>query len=306
MDSLPQRAAFLRALGDPTRLRLLRVLSDGELTVAEITRITGLSQPRVSRHLKLLSQARLLGRTPDQNEVYYRVAADTERRRMVDAALQGAERDATLERDRQRLQAILGQRRATARALLEQMGVRSLSEQAVAAVGDAIEALLGRHFTRESALGDLLDVGTGAGTMLQLLGKRATTAVAIDRSREMRVLARTTALAAGLANCTVREGDMYALGFEPDSFDVITMDRVLGAAEQPQAAVEEAARVLRPGGHLLVVEAAGSPVQRKRLADWTRQAGLAPVEVRYAGDRAALVALSARPGVGHARARIPA
>lgn len=290
MYELDSRAAFLALLGDPTRLRLLGTLNGGELTVAELTRVTGLSQPRVSRHLKLLAEAGLLARTPDQNEVYYRSSADPWRTTAVRIALEGLEGDPVLERDRERLHAILERRRRKAEALLERLGVRPVSDALLATIRGTIDGLLERHALAGS-LGDLLDVGTGVGTMLRVLGARATSAVGIDSSRDMRVVARANVLAAGLANCSVRDGDMYALGFAPASFDVVTMDRALGAGERPADAVAEAARVLRPGGYLLVVDTPGSQVCERALGDWTEAVGLELLESTSPAS-SALVALS--------------
>jgi DNA-binding transcriptional ArsR family regulator/protein-L-isoaspartate O-methyltransferase len=289
MDDLEQRAAFLAILADPTRLRLLKTLSEGELTVAELTRVTGLSQPRVSRHLKLLAEAGLLGRTPDQNEVYYRLGDDPARTGGVHMALEGLREDPVLRRDLERLEAILDQRQEKAAQLLERLGVRPLGDGTLAAVERTIDALLDRHAPGK-ALGDLLDVGTGAGTMLRVLGGRVRTAVGIDPSRDMRVVARASVLCEGLANCSVRDGDMYALGFAPASFDLVTMDRALGAGERPGDAVAEAARVLRPGGYLLVVETTGSQVSEQALTRWTHDAGLTLLESSHPAS--AFVALS--------------
>ena len=290
---LEPRATFLALLADPTRLRLLGTLSGGELTVAELTRVTGLSQPRVSRHLKLLAEAGLLARTPDQNEVYYRLAADAWRASAVDVALDGLTDDPTLAQDRERLHAILEQRRIRARELLQRLGVRPLGKSALTSIAKSIETLLSRHAS-SSHVGDLLDVGTGVGTMLKLLGKRARAAVGIDSSRDMRIVARANLLTEGLAHCSVRDGDMYALGFAASSFDFVSMDRALGAGDRPADAVAEAGRVLKPGGYLLVVDTPGSQVCERTLAGWAQAAGLELLESTSPAE--ALVALSRNRG----------
>ena len=293
MSVVAERAALLRVLADPTRLRLLEALRTGDLTVAEITRVTGLSQPRVSRHLKLLSEAGLLARTPDQNEAYYRLAPTARQAPLVHLALDGLRDCATQRQDHRRLAAILDQRRDTARRLLERLGVRPLGPGTRQAVEATIGELLLQPL-RTPDLGTLLDVGTGTGTMLGLLGPHVQSAIAIDASREMRIVARANMLAAGLANCCVQAGDMYALGFESGCFDLVTMDRVLGASEQPGQAVLEAGRVLRPGGRLLIVETTGAGIDADRLEGWSSRAGLSLCQCRTAGD-AALIALSQRP-----------
>jgi len=298
MRNSEELAELLRALGDPTRLRLLAGLSHGELTVGEITQVTGLSQPRVSRHLRLLCEARVLQRSRDQNHVYYRATIDEDRRGLVREALASLPKDDPIMlQDQARLTAILDSRRAQARELLREMGVHPLSPQAATEVGGTIDNLLRTHLapaTPGKPIGDLLDVGTGTGSMLRLLAESAERAVAVDRSREMRLVARAMVLAEGFANCTVQDGDMYGLGFPAEHFDIVTMDRVLGTGHDPGQAVREAARVLKNGGHLLVVEAAGSPVGRRQLVEWMREAGLTPVEVQQTPDGTALVVLAAR------------
>ena len=302
---------LLRVLGDPTRLRLIVALRQGELTVGEITRVTGLSQPRVSRHLKLLCDARVLQRTRDQNEVYYRATIDDDRRPLVQETLSCLpDDDPEITQDRKRLTEILDNRQIRARALLSELGVLPLNSAAISDVGAAVERLL-RHRLPEAAsddpfLGDLLDVGTGTGSMLRLLAPRAKRTVAVDRSREMRLVARARVSLERLTNCTVQDGDMYSLSFPQESFDIVTMDRVLGTADRPQDAVEQAALVLKNDGHLLIVETQDSPVDEEKLRAWVKQARLTPVEISHSSQGAALVALATRavpvsghPGNGH-------
>ena len=298
MFNLDKLTDLLRILQDPTRLRLLWVLRRGELSVGEVVQVTGLSQPRVSRHLKLLCDARVVRRTPDQNEVYYRAAIDDDRRELVGAVLASVSgSDAVIARDRQRLTAILDSRQTRARALLDRLGVRALRGGDMAEVGAAIDALLARWLPRTAeggCLGDMLDVGTGTGSMLRLLADRARRAVAVDNSRDMRLIARAAVLTAGLANCTVRQGDMYDLEFPDGRFDLVTMDRVLGTADDPAAALGEAARVMNGGAHLLIVETAAAATGARPLERRLARAGLAAVDARAAAKDSVLVVLAAR------------
>ena len=306
MIGLGKLTDLLRVLQDPTRLRLLWVLRRGELSVGEVVQVTGLSQPRVSRHLKLLCDARVVRRTPDQNEVYYRAAIDDDRRKLVVAVLASlSESDAVIARDRQRLTAILDSRQARARALLDRLGVRPFGAGDMSEVSAAIDGLLARGLPRPAGgrrLGDMLDVGTGTGSMLRLLAGRARRAIAVDLSRDMRLIARATVLSAGLANCTVRRGDMYDLEFPAGRFDLVTMDRVLGAATDPVAALGEAARVMKDDARLLVIETGtaaggGNGLERRLL-----RAGLSPVE-RTAVARDSVVVLIAARDAGSGSAR---
>ncbi len=307
MNSLGKLTDLLRVLQDPTRLRLLWVLQRGELSVGEVVQVTGLSQPRVSRHLKLLGDARVVRRTPDQNEVYYRAAIDEDRRDLVAAVLSSlSERDPVIARDRQRLNAILDSRQTRARALLDRLGVRPLGAGDMSEVSEAMEALLARRFpgtARDEPLGDMLDVGTGTGSMLRLLARRARRTIAVDLSRDMRLIARATVLSAGLANCTVRQGDMYDLEFPDGRFDLVTMDRVLGTADDPAAALGEAARVMNDEAGLLVVETRTAAIGGNRLERHLLRAGLSPVELRVAAGDSVLVLLAGRDAPAGSGAR---
>ena len=298
MKSTQELVDLLRVLGDPTRLRIVAVLRHAELTVGELTRVTGLSQPRVSRHLKLLCDAQLLQRTRDQNEVYYRVTLEGDRRRLTQDVFDSLPvSDPEITSDLESLNNILRERQVRARELLVELGVSPLDTDSIREVGATVEQLLRDRIPDaedNNRLGDLLDIGTGTGSMLRLLGARAKRAVAVDQSREMRLVARARVSLDGLTNCTVQEGDMYSLNFPLQSFDLVTMDRVLGTAERPDEAIEQAAAVLKNDGHLLVVETAGSRVDEKKLGAWVQNAGLTPVETAESSEGAVLVALAER------------
>jgi len=298
MISIAELTDLLRVLQDPTRLRLLWVLRHGELSVGEVVQVTGLSQPRISRHLKLLCDARVVRRTPDQNEVYYRAAIDHQHRELVAAVLSSlSEGDPVIARDRKRLTAILDSRRTRATALLARLGVRPLGAGDLSEVSAAIDELLARRLSRTASnepLGDMLDVGTGTGSMLRLLASRARRTIAVDLSRDMRLIARATVLSSGLVNCTVRQGDMYDLEFPDGRFDLVTMDRVLGTADDPTAALGEAARVMNDGAHLLVVEPGTAANGENPLERCLLRAGLSPVDLRSAARDSVQVLLAAK------------
>lgn len=298
MNSIVELTDLLRVLQDPTRLRLLWVLRRGELSVGEVVQVTGLSQPRISRHLKVLCDARVVRRTPDQNEVYYRAAIEHDHRDLVATVLSSlSENDPVIARDRQRLTAILDSRQARARALLARLGVRPLGAGDQSEVGAAIDGLLARRLPRTAngePLGDMLDVGTGTGSMLRLLASRARRTIAVDLSRDMRLIARATVLSLGLVNCTVRQGDMYDLEFPDGRFDLVTMDRVLGTADDPTAALGEAARVMNDEAHLLVVEPGTTAIDENRLERRLQRAGLSPVDLRTAAQDSVQVLLAAK------------
>lgn len=286
MDQLATLLDGLKAVAEPTRLRLLAICARSELTVSEITSIVGQSQPRVSRHLKLLCHAGLLIRYREQNWVYYRVPQTGAAANLALALLaQLPPDDAQLGLDQRRLEELLEQRAEAARAVVEQ----GRQENGPARVADeaTVDALILRSMLDEE-IGELLDIGTGSGRMLRLLGKNAGRAVGIDISRAMLMLARSNLHAAGLDRLLVRQGNMYQLRFADSSFDTVTIDQVLFQAEQPGQVLLEAARVLREGGRLLLVEfltadpaAVSGPaesdcvdIDRQCLDEWLADAGL--------------------------------
>jgi ArsR family transcriptional regulator len=275
-ESVNRLLDALKAAAEPTRLRLLALCSSGELTVSELTEVLGQSQPRISRHLKILCTSGLLDRFREQAWVYYRVPVTGPGAETARDLLRLLPRDdPALMLDRERLDQVLNRRLALAGEVGE-----GESLPAPAGVDARILGLL-----EGEPLGHLLDIGTGTGRMLRLLGRGAETAVGIDISRRMLMLARGNLHAAGLDHLTVRQGNMYQLRFADESFDTVTIDQVLFQAEQPGDVLREAARVLRTGGRLLLAEfltgeadaaQAETAVTREALEGWFRAAGLRP------------------------------
>ena len=265
---MPLLLQALRAAAEPTRFRLLAICAEGELAVGEITEVIGQSQPRVSRHLKLLCDAGLLVRFRDHNRVFYRVPPKGPGAQLVRFVLDLLDADDEKRQlDHQRTEKLKRQRARRASDYLSHLAD---------AVGDDVEAGAAIvHALANIELGELLDIGTGTGRILKLLGERAEHAVGIDISSEMLLVARSNLHAAGLDRCTVRPGDMYQLPFANDSFDTVTMDQVLEEAERPAAVIAEAARILRPGGHLLIVEA----LALEGIGDLLKGAGLTVTNV---------------------------
>ncbi len=292
--SMGELLAALRAVAETTRLRLLVLCARGELTVSELAQILGQSQPRVSRHLKLLCEAGLLDRFREGSWVFYRLssgsAASALSRHLVAAF---GKTDETIALDLQRLAAIKRQRAELAAAYFSENAVqwhriRSLyidEREVEAALGEVIQA---------TAPQDLLDIGTGTGRMLEILGPRVGHALGIDQSREMLAVARVNLERAGLANSIVRLGDMYQLPLADACFDAVVIHQVLHYADRPAAAIAEAARVLRPNGVLIVVDFAPHALEflrdehaHRRLGfadpdidEWCRAAGLDPDPAR--------------------------
>ncbi len=285
MDEL---LATLKAAAETTRLRLLALCAHGELTVTELTQILGQSQPRVSRHLKLLCDARLLDRFREGTFAFYRLAetgpsADLARV-LVGAIPPG---DPTLRRDLAGLEAIKRARAEAAAAYFRENAARWDEIRSLHVPEREVEAALLGLLPREG-VGDLLDIGTGTGRMLEVLGPQARRAVGVDQSREMLAVARAKLEGVALRHCHVRQADMYQLPFPAAAFDTVVIHQVLHFAEEPARLLAEAARVLAPGGRLLVVDFAPHGLESLRtehahrrlgfadgeVAAWCRQAGL--------------------------------
>ena len=242
---------ILRALADPSRVRILLLVRRMELSVGELAAVLGQSQPRVSRHIRILADAGLLVRAKEGAWVFVRLgpaaACDA-----VLAAFDALAPDAGVA-DQERLAVVRAERAAAADAWFASHAAdwdrersRHIAQSAVEA---AIVAALG-----DTDLGVLIDVGTGTGRMIELLGPRAASALGIDRSPEMLRLARGRIEGSGLHHAEVRHGDMYALPRVDGSVDTVVLHQVLHFADDPAAVIAEGARVLAPGGRLLVID----------------------------------------------------
>src|SRR5277367_1583728 len=288
--SIGDLLAALRAVAEPTRLRLLVLCSKGELTVSELAQILGQSQPRVSRHLKLLCDAGLLDRFREGSWVFYRVSADDPASALaLHLVTLCNERESPVALDRQRLSAIKRQRAERAATYFRENApnwdrIRSLyidEREVEAALAEIVAAAAPR---------DLLDIGTGTGRMIEVLAPQVGQALGIDQSREMLAVARVNLERACASNGMVRSGDMYQLPLPDASFDAVVIHQVLHYADRPAAVIAEAARVLRPGGLLVVVDFAPHLLEFLRvehahhrlgfadaeIAEWCREAGLDP------------------------------
>lgn len=308
MDSLLQG---LKAAAEPSRLRLLSLCAQGEFTVSELMAIMGQSQPRVSRHLKLLCDAGLLERFREGAWVFYtlsrkRAAADLARRIIALVP----EDDSVVAGDHERLAAVRAARAERASAYFRENAaswdeIRRLHVPE-ADVERALLDLLGA-----GRLPELLDIGTGTGRVLEVLGPRVGHGLGIDISREMLNIARTRLGVRGLTNCEVRFGDMYRLPLPPASVNAVTIHQVLHFADDPQAVIAEAARVLAPGGRLVVVDFAPHELEELRrdhahrrlgfgdreVYGWLRAAGLVPEKpVRLKGEPLTVVIWPAQRG----------
>ena len=273
-----QTVDMLRAAGEPTRLRILSLLAGEELSVMELSGILDQSQPRVSRHLKLMADAGLVERFPDGARVFYRLSSDGGSRRLVDTVLDLLEDEAGA-RDHVRLGDVHREREADAAAYFERVApqwdrLRSLyvSESAVEA---AIERAAGPGpFDR------VVDLGTGSGRMLTLLGKKARMSIGLDLSQSMLNIARSNVARAELDKVELRHGDIFATRLPAQSADLVVVHQVLHYLADPAAAVTEAARLVAPGGKLLIIDFAPHEMEQLREQHQHRRLGFTDEEIR--------------------------
>ncbi len=270
----------LRAAAEPTRLRLLALCANGELTVTELTQILGQSQPRVSRHLKLLCEANLLDRFREGTWVFYRLS-ETGSTAGLSALLVNhlPTDDPTLRRDRERLAAVKDARARAAAEYFRANADRWDEIRALYVSEDDIERALVGAF-KDDSVDTLLDVGTGTGRILEVLSDRCNRGIGVDASRDMLAIARTDLERNGVKHCQVRHGDMYSLPMENDSVDAVTIHQVLHFADDPAAAISEASRVLKPGGRMVVVDFLPHELEFLRTDHAHRRLGFADTEVK--------------------------
>jgi ubiquinone/menaquinone biosynthesis C-methylase UbiE/DNA-binding transcriptional ArsR family regulator len=308
-ETVPDRALLgvhaavgvLKAVAEPTRLRLLALLARGELNVKDLTRILNQSQPRISRHLKLLAEAGLIERAPEGSWVYFRLADTGAGREVAARILKFLELgDPVIVRDQIRAQSVQEERQAAAQSYF----------RSHAADWDKIRALHVAEAEVEAAVSDalgpgpfdlLVDLGTGTGRMLELFAPRFRRGLGLDLSPAMLAYARGKLERTGVAHAQVRQGNLYDLPLADRSADAVVMHQVLHFLSDPQRAVREAVRVLAPRGRLLIVDFAPHDLEFLRdeyaherlgfagplIAQWCDDAGAEVVETRELAPKAA-------------------
>lgn len=277
--AFPVLNAALKAAAEGTRLRILALLGEAELTVSDLTAILRQSQPRISRHLRLLAEAGLVERFREGSWAFFRLgelggAADLARTLIgrLDPS------DPTLVRDRERLTAVRSARAAAAQAYFGRHAAEWDEIRKLHVADAAVEAAI-RAALAEQPFRSLLDLGTGTGRMLELFGTDIERGLGLDLSREMLAVARARLERAGLRHCSVRQSDIYDLALPADTFDVVVVHQVLHFLDDGARAIREAARVLRPGGRLLIVDFAPHDLEFLREEHAHRRLGFAPETV---------------------------
>lgn len=285
---------IFRALADPTRLRVMALLRAMELSVGELAQVLGQSQPRVSRHVKILTDAGLADRRKEGAWVFVGLGD----RALVEPLLAAADAwgsagDLEAAADLERLAAVRADRAAAAEAWFADHAVQWDAIRSLHVAESQVEAAT-LALLSAASIGRLVDIGTGTGRMIELLAPYAERVLGIDRSPEMLRMARSKLAGAGLGAVELRQGDMYALPLLRESADTAILHQVLHYAHQPAAAIAEAARLLVPGGRLLIVDFARHDREELRvgaahvrlgfddaqLATWYGEAGLVLDEVQ--------------------------
>jgi DNA-binding transcriptional ArsR family regulator/ubiquinone/menaquinone biosynthesis C-methylase UbiE len=327
--------AALKAAAEPTRLRILALLAASELNVTDLTRILGQSQPRISRHLKLLSDAGLIERFKEGSWVYFHLAqAERAQPALSRSGLAAGElnhavlartlldfvdaTDPVLVRDREKADTLKLERQAAAQAFFAEHAAKWDQIRSLHVAETEVESAIVAALTRAAPINLLVDLGTGTGRMLDLLAGHYTNGLGIDVNQAMLAFARANLVAAGLSgdpavrgNAQVRHGDLYHLGLSDGAAGAVIMHQVLHFLSDPQAAVREAARIVSPGGQLLIVDFAPHNLDFLRdtyaherlgfpsatVEQWLREAGLTLTDMQNltpattAGDNQLTVSL---------------
>ncbi len=277
--SLAEAVEVLRAAGEPSRLRIVALLAREELAVMELCRILDQSQPRVSRHLRLLTASGLVERFPDGGWVFYRLAAEPDRSGLVDKLLASVvASDPALVRDRQRLDAVRAERASQAEAYFARNAQRWDELRSLHVAEADVEAAV-LAAAPDGPIQRMIDLGTGSGRMLTLLAPRATSALGLDLSHQMLNIARVRVAEAGLQHCELRHGDVFATGLPSGSAELVVVHQVLHYLGDPAAAVAEAARLVASGGRLLIVDFAPHALETLREAHQHRRLGFTDEEI---------------------------
>ena len=295
--SLEKTIDVLRAVGEPTRFRMLALLSKSDLNVTDLIEILGQSQPRISRHLKLLAETGLLERYQEGAWAYFRAVGDGPGALIINDLLARIDlNDQQIQRDSERLDAVRRKRAARAEKYFSSNAenwdrLRKIHIDE-ARVEEAMADMVGN-----SPVQNLLDMGTGTGRLLELFSGLYTKAMGIDSSRDMLAVARSTIDRANLTNTQIRQADITMLPVNANSFDLVTIHQVLHYLYDPSEAINEAAKAMTPGGRLLVVDFAPHTREDVRTEQahvrlgfshdqmrvWFEDAGLELVEIRDLG-----------------------
>jgi ArsR family transcriptional regulator len=299
--SLDRTVDILKAAAESSRLRILLLLARGDLTVSDVTEILGQSQPRVSRHLKLLLESGLIERYQEGSWAYFRLSDSESARDFAANVIARVDpTDPIAARDQERLETVKKRRQQRATEYFSANAERWDRIRSLHVPDGAVEAAM-LKLIGERPFQAMADLGTGTGRLLELFAPLYRRGVGIDLSREMLSVARANLDRAGIATAQVRQGDLYTPPIERDAYDLVTMHQVLHYLDDPARAIREAARLLRPAGRLLIVDFAAHGLEflrdehahlrlgfsDRQIEEWLGEAGLDLIARRDFDRRAA-------------------
>jgi ubiquinone/menaquinone biosynthesis C-methylase UbiE/DNA-binding transcriptional ArsR family regulator len=269
----------LRAVAEPTRLRILVALEGSELTVSELTQVLDQSQPRVSRHLKLLTDAGLLERYAEGSWAFYRLTSSEPGSRLIESVFTLIDRrEVDMARDQRRLEHLRRENATRAHAYFsdvasswDKVGRLHVAEREVE------KAIL--SVSRDLKVDTLVDLGTGTGRMLEIFAGQVSEAIGVDSNRDMLSAARGKLAQQGHRHVQLRQADITDVPFQSEIADLVTIHQVLHYLDDPSAAVSEAARLLKTGGMLVVVDFAPHEHERLRSEFAHRRLGFREEEI---------------------------
>jgi ubiquinone/menaquinone biosynthesis C-methylase UbiE len=280
--------ATLKATGEETRLRILALLAEAELTVSELTEILRQSQPRISRHLRLLAEVHLVERFREGSWAFFRRAEQGAAAKVVRALVEALDpTDPIIARDRERLAGVRAARVKVAQDYFRRHAAEWDRIRRLHTPDEMVEAAIRKELS-DRPFRSLLDLGTGTGRILEMFGPDIERGLGIDLSLDMLAFARSRLDHAGLKHCSVRQGDIFNLSVPRDSFDVVIIHQVLHFLDDGGRAIREASRVLRPQGRLLVVDFAPHEFEFLREEYAHRRLGFSPDTVTQWMEQAGL------------------
>ncbi|VAW01817.1 Transcriptional regulator, ArsR family / Methyltransferase fusion [hydrothermal vent metagenome] len=284
---MDQLVRAMRAIAEPTRLRIVVLLRSGELTVGELTQVLGQSQPRVSRHVGLLVEAGIVERLPEGAWVFVRLVVEGSISTLVQNVIHAVPaKDPVIDRDRERL-ALVSQQRATNAARYFRQSASSWDQIRSLHLDEAeVEAAL-LTAVGKGPFARMLDIGTGSGRMLEIMADRIGQGLGVDLSHEMLNLSR--AKLQPLNHCSVQQADLFFLPVDIGSQDMVTLHQVLHYLADPATALFEAARALKPGGLLALVDFAPHNFEFLREKHAHRRLGFTDQEIQHWMTEAGLV-----------------
>ena len=251
---LDRSVDVLKAAGEPTRLRLLALLFEGDLTVTDMTEILGQSQPRISRHLKLLTEAGLIERFQEGAWAYFRLRSDGRPHELVRQIISAVSpADPLLSRDHERLLSVKQARAERAQVYFSENAASWDELRSLHISDEQVEAAL-LELVGSTPFDSMLDLGTGTGRMLQLFSPLYRRGIGIDASRDMLAVARSNLEREDISHASVRHADLLNLPLERGTFNLVTIHQVLHFLHNPEDAIAQAARMLMPGGRMVIVD----------------------------------------------------